>query len=147
MADVDALVELGTAAVPAIYGPIDPALAEYQLTNWWSADALRERMARIPHWIAEADDGRVLGVADLGRFEDRAMLWKLYLRPDAQGRGLGTTLLSQVLEAAGGSLWLDAFAENHRAIGFYRSRGFEVVEDADTPEVLGHAMVRMRREP
>ena len=53
--------------------------------------------------------------------------------------------LVAIAAADGEDVWLDVFAENHRAIGFYRSQGFEAVEDDDAPRVLGHPMVRMRR--
>jgi ribosomal protein S18 acetylase RimI-like enzyme len=144
-ADAGAVADLGAEVVPATYGPIDAELAHHQLRTWWSEQALAERMERLPHWVAESDDGRVLGVSDLGRHDDRAVVWKVYLRPGSQGQGLGRALLDRALTAADGEdVWLDVFAENHRAIAFYRSQGFEVVDDDEAPRVLGHTMLRMR---
>lgn len=146
-ADAGAVAELGAEVLPATYGPIDEALAAHQLATWWAEEVLADRMERLPHWVAE-EDGRCCGVSDLGRYEGRAVVWKMYLRPSAQGQGLGRALLSRVLEAAPDEdVWLDVFAENHRAVGFYRSQGFEVVETDEAPSVLGHAMLRMRHRP
>lgn len=145
-ADAGAVAELGAEVIPSTYGPIDEALARHQLTTWWTEEVLAERMQRRPHWVAEAGDGRVGGVSDLGRYEGRAVVWKLYLRRDWQGRGLGRALLDRSVAAAGTEdVWLDVFAENHRAVGFYTAQGFEVVDAEEVPRVLGHAMLRMRR--
>ncbi len=145
-ADAPAVADLGQDVIPATYGPIDPELARYQLETWWSERVLAERIDALPHWVAESVAGRLLGVSDLGRFEGHPVVWKLYLRPEAQGQGLGRDLLAQAMEAARGEdVSLDVFSENARAIGFYRSQGFEVVDGADTPRVLGHEMLRMSR--
>ena len=144
-ADAGAVADLGAEVIPATYGPIDEELARHQLETWWSEEVLAERMQELPHWVAEADDRRVLGVSDLGRYEGRAVVWKMYLRPASQGRGLGRALLGRSLSEAGAEdVWVDVFAENERAIGFYRAQGFEVVDDQETARVLGHAMLRMR---
>lgn len=144
--DAGAVASLGAEVLPATYGPIDPALARHQLDTWWAEEVLAERIAALPHWVAESADGTVHGVSDLGRLDGRPVVWKMYLRPVSQGHGLGRQLLARaVAEAAGEDVWLDVFAENERALGFYRSQGFEVVPDADTTTVLGHPMLRMRR--
>jgi ribosomal protein S18 acetylase RimI-like enzyme len=144
-AEAAAVADVGAEVIPATYGPIDEELARHQLETWWSEETLAERMTRLPHWVAESADGRIVGVSDLGRHEDRAVVWKMYLRPGSQGRGLGRALLGRAIAAAGGDdVWVDVFTENQQAIGFYGSQGFEIVEGADAPRVLGHPMVRMR---
>ena len=144
-ADAVAVADVGAEVIPATYGPIDHELARHQLETWWSEETLAERMTRLPHWVAESQDGRIVGVSDLGRYEDRPVVWKMYLRPSSQGQGLGRALLGRAIAAAGGDdVWVDVFTENRRAIGFYRSQGFEVVEGSDLPRVQGHPMTRMR---
>lgn len=145
-AHAPAVAGLGAEVIPATYGPIDLELARHQLDTWWTEPALTDRIEALPHWVADSGDGAVLGVSDLGRFEGRSVVWKMYVRPAAQGLGLGRGLLGRAIQAAGGEdVWLDVFAQNVRAVGFYRSQGFELVDGADTSCVLGHEMIRMRR--
>jgi len=54
----------------------------------------------------------------------------LYIRPDCQGRGLGTALLAQAM-ARYSPLRLWAFHRNAQALRFYAARGFRVVERTD----------------
>jgi ribosomal protein S18 acetylase RimI-like enzyme len=76
-------------------------------------------------WVAEVG-GAVMGYIAFreGRIQH------LYIHPDAQGRGLGPTLLAKALEAGGPKdLW--TFQQNERARRFYEARGFEAVEFTD----------------
>jgi GNAT superfamily N-acetyltransferase len=54
----------------------------------------------------------------------------LYVRPDAQARGVGTELL-QVAQRAFGDVQLWTFQCNLRARRFYETRGFVLVEETD----------------
>jgi ribosomal protein S18 acetylase RimI-like enzyme len=144
--DAAALVQLGAVVVPATYGPISAAEATRTLETWWSEQALADSLSRIPHWVAEDPDGRVVGVANLGRRDDRAVMWKLYVHPDQQGSGHGRALLERVAEgAAGEPLWLSYADGNDRAAGFYAAHGFvEQHREADPPYP---DQVWMRRDP
>jgi ribosomal protein S18 acetylase RimI-like enzyme len=55
---------------------------------------------------------------------------QLYVRPAAQGRGVGTQLLD-VAQRAFASLQLWTFQRNAQARRFYRARGFVLVEETD----------------
>jgi chorismate mutase/GNAT superfamily N-acetyltransferase len=76
-------------------------------------------------WVAESDD--ILGFATL----DRAFLDALYVGPDHQGFGVGTSLLELVKARLpdGFALWV--FAGNARARGFYRRHGLVELEHTD----------------
>lgn len=60
-----------------------------------------------------------------------AELVRLYVQPKAQGRGVGSCLLQAAEQAAAaaalGCVWLTAWEGNHRARGFYSSRGYQDV--------------------
>jgi GNAT superfamily N-acetyltransferase len=55
---------------------------------------------------------------------------QLYVLPEAQGRGAGSTLL-QVAKRAFDRLQLWTFQRNTRARRFYEARGFALVEETD----------------
>ena len=55
---------------------------------------------------------------------------QLYVRPAAQGRGVGTQLLD-VAQRAFASLQLWTFQRNAQARGFYLARGFVLIEETD----------------
>ena len=54
-------------------------------------------------------------------------MWKLYVLPEYQGRGVGKALLDAAIEALPDGtdhLLLDVLVTNEPAIGFYRKQGF-----------------------
>jgi GNAT superfamily N-acetyltransferase len=82
------------------------------------------------------DDDRI-GGADTYRLRGMATV------PTVRGRGIGTSLLDHVIghvAAAGGDMvWCTARAG---AVGFYRSRGFEVVGDPfELPDIGPHVIM------
>jgi GNAT superfamily N-acetyltransferase len=87
-------------------------------------------------WVAEGEDGRVLGWASL----TEGSLEHLYVDPDVQNRGLGTELLAAVTERMpeGFSLW--TFQKNEGARRFYERHGLHAVEFTD-------GQGNMEREP
>jgi GNAT superfamily N-acetyltransferase len=77
-------------------------------------------------WVAE-DEGEIVGFAAL----HGDLLGHLYVRPDAQGRGVGTALLGLVKaeRPSGFRFWV--FQRNEGARRFYERHGCHVVELTD----------------
>lgn len=78
-------------------------------------------------WVAESEQGDVLGFASLEGTE----LDHLYLRPDVLRRGIGSRLLAQVREASPEELTLHVFQRNTAARAFYERHGFTTVDFND----------------
>ncbi|MFI1841227.1 GNAT family N-acetyltransferase [Streptomyces microflavus] len=90
--------------------------------------------------VAEGAEGELLGFAVLAGDDE---LDHLYLRPDALRRGIGSRLLAEVREAAGGPLNLYVFQRNTAARAFYERHGFTAVafddggrNEENEPDVL-----------
>ena len=127
------------AVVPPTYGPIDAAYAQRMLDEWWTPEVFATSLERNAHLVAEVD-GEVVALANLGRLSqsyrdfphvtgDREVMWKLYVHPDHQGRGIGSRLLAEIEALVeGDELWLEVVDGNEQAYDFYRARGFEEVE-------------------
>ncbi len=143
--DVAGLRALGEAVVPATYDPIDAAYGQHMLDEWWSIERLGAFLEAIPHVVAE-EDGRIVGVANLGPKDDRSVMWKLYVHPDVQGSGVGTALLDAIIDLNGDRpLWLERIDGNDKVAKFYAARGFveaETVANEPWPDDIW-----MRREP
>lgn len=94
----------------------------------WFAQRLRSSI------VFAVDDapGRLIGMAGLAvppgaKVSHKGMLWGVYLRPEARGRGLGRRLVGAVIDAARGqveSLNLGVGSYNAAAIALYRAAGF-----------------------
>ena len=73
----------------------------------------------------------VVGVAAAGPHDGRLVVWKLYVLPEYQGRGIGARLLERVVEGARG-LYPEiraAYLDGHvSARGFYEHKGFVEAE-------------------
>lgn len=118
------------------YSPGDEtALAELWFESWLSVGLERpvvtkaELVERIPRelagrWdvtVAEAD-GRLLGFLALALSEHR--LDQLFIASDAQGRGLGRTLLEVAKARMPDGFWLSTQPANGKARAFYERSGF-----------------------
>jgi len=77
-------------------------------------------------WVAE-EDGRLIGFAGLG--DD--VLRHLWVRPEAQNRGVGSALLALAKKRRPGGLRLWVFQRNVGARRFYERHGFELTELTD----------------
>jgi len=79
-------------------------------------------------WLARAH-GHALGCVGLCQVADGGELRRLYVRPEARGRGLGKRLVLTVLEAAREAGWpavrLSTRAHMVEAMVLYRALGFE----------------------
>lgn len=78
-------------------------------------------------------DGRLAGFVGFyplrnPKIAHKAILWGMYVRPEARGSGLADAMLDAVLEHARGQVeqvMLSVIVSNERARRFYERRGFE----------------------
>ncbi|MBW8843382.1 MAG: GNAT family N-acetyltransferase [Burkholderiales bacterium] len=83
-----------------------------------------------PEWMQHlVVNGERVGYFTVEPREGELRLHHLYLRPDAQGQGVGGWVLSQI-KAQGLPITLAALRES-RANDFYLRHGFRVVEEQD----------------
>jgi phosphinothricin acetyltransferase len=133
---IESITQADAEAVAAIYNPY---IAETTVTFELDAvppEAMAERIAgttgRYP-WIGWREHGELLGYAYLTRFRDRAAYdhaaeSSVYLRPGAEGRGIGTALYRRLIALAPGcgvsriigviALPNDVSEKLHAALGF-----------------------------
>ena len=93
----------------------------------WSAAAYWSELAETAtrRYVVAVDGGEVVGYAGLAVFGDEAHVLTLGVAGAAQGRGLGGTLLRDLLAAAGDRrVLLDVRADNEVAQRLYRRHGF-----------------------
>ncbi len=99
------------------------------------AEELRSQHDGVRGFILGAFGGELVGIVGCARErgmknEHKALIWGMYVVPEAGGRGVGRALLSAALERARGwpgleQLWLSVGTNNQRAGALYRSCGFE----------------------
>ncbi len=112
----------------------EEALADVWFDGWrsvglaWPVVTRAELAARVPREVGErwtvtvAElDGRLAGFLALALAEGR--LDQLFIRAEAQGRGIGAALFEVAAARLPAGFWLSTQIENHRARAFYEARG------------------------
>lgn len=120
--DLAAVAEVHLAARAAAYPAMPRDVHPPDEARAWVA---RWDLGRYAVWVAEQD-----GLLGYARFDD-VWLDDLYVVPDAQGAGVGSTLLDLVKaeRPAGFCLWV--FESNEPARAFYRRHGLVELEHTD----------------
>jgi ribosomal protein S18 acetylase RimI-like enzyme len=127
LGDVEAVREIGVRTWPVAYGGL--ASEEFivdGLAQWWSPEAV-ERGIRNGITLVAAEGEQLIGMVGLGREGEFWVMWKLYVLPGHQGKGVGKALLDAAIKAlpeGTTELLLDVLIANEKAIRFYESHGF-----------------------
>ena len=82
------------------------------------------------------DDGTLQGVMGVQPVDDVILIRHAYVRPERQGRGIGTALLAALCRDADRPILIGTWAAATWAIGFYQARGFALVDEAGKARLL-----------
>ncbi|MFO1426890.1 MAG: GNAT family N-acetyltransferase [Steroidobacteraceae bacterium] len=79
-------------------------------------------------------DGRLVGITSLarergGKLRHKAQLWRMFVRPDAVGHGVGRALMQETIRRAAAmpglrQIWLNVLETNQEAQQLYAAAGF-----------------------
>lgn len=143
-ADTTTIRDIAHRTWPVTYGDIvSEVQLKYMLELFYSDAALTAQMEEQKHQFILVNEGN--GSLGFASYEhgylntNTTRLHKIYLLPEAQGKGAGKLLIDSVLQAAREnqsdvvSLNVNRF---NTAVSFYQKMGFEIVGEEDV--VLDH---------
>jgi GNAT superfamily N-acetyltransferase len=131
--DVPALRALGVRTWRATYeGVLPGAIVERGVEELFNEYTLGAAV-RDGRMLAAFRDGVLVGLLEYDRVDaTRTMVWKVYVDPDAQSRGIGGLLLERLLQAAATPEVRVEHDERNAAAGaFFEGFGFAVDEVVD----------------
>jgi GNAT superfamily N-acetyltransferase len=82
------------------------------------------------------DASRLLGVMGLQQVQDVALIRHAYTRTEAQGRGIGSALLGELVSLGDRPLLVGTWKAAAWAIRFYEARGFTLVSEKEKERLL-----------
>jgi ribosomal protein S18 acetylase RimI-like enzyme len=145
--DVPALRALGVRTWRATYeGVLSGAAVERGIEELFNAYSLGAAV-RDGRMLAAFRDGVLVGLLEFDRVDaTRTMIWKLYVDPDAQSRGIGGLLLERLLQSATTpEVRVEHDERNATAAALFTGFGFTVDDVVDTGD--GARTVRLVRRP
>lgn len=133
LADAGEMVAIIDAAAEVYRGVIP--------TDRWhepymSADELAAEMADGVVFSGVETAGRLVGVMGAQRRHNVDLIRHAYVRPDWQGRGVGSRLLNRLCHGAERPVLIGTWAAAEWAIRFYERHGFACVACEDTAPLL-----------
>lgn len=108
--------------------------ATKMIDEWHSLAAIRDRISKPGGEFLVADSGKDIGgmgyAAMYPKMAKTAMLHHLYVRPSAQGEGIGRDIFAELETCFPDAeiMRLEVAVENTRAISFYARLGFVEVD-------------------
>jgi GNAT superfamily N-acetyltransferase len=122
--EIDAALAIINQAALAYKGVIPPDC--WQEPYMPEAELRAEIAAGVDFWSYEAK-GRLLGVMGRQDLMEVTLIRHAYVDPGAQRRGVGTRLLTHLLNAIPAPVLVGTWAAADWAIRFYQKHGFELV--------------------
>ena len=120
----------------------------------WSEATFWSELARAPEsrwYVAALRDGELVGYAGLAALPPEADVQTIAVAPSAQGGGLGSRLLTALIEEAGRrgctQVMLEVRAGNAAALALYGRRGFVALSRRRDYYAPGEDAVVMRLSP
>lgn len=106
---------------------------EEVIDDWYSVEDLKEQAEHPIFYVAETREDLV-GFVHASVEEDTATLHRIYLKPELQGKGIGSALYERAekdIEKEADVIELEVLAENRKGRKFYEKQGYEVVKEED----------------
>ncbi|KAI4734426.1 acetyltransferase [Aureobasidium sp. EXF-12298] len=145
--DAQAVAELGTHVFTVTFGPsMQPTNLQAYLSETYSisATATEIQNPNKDMLLATSTSDTILGFALLTRglpdpciadISKQVQLQRIYLHPEAQGRGVGKLLIQRIEGEARkqgfSNLWLAVYEKNDKAFRIYEKLGFRKVGTHD----------------
>lgn len=127
-ADLHGILEVGRVTWPATYEPlVGEQYVRKALDSWWTEQGTMAAILDERVWVSTDDEGTVQGLAMYGLRDRTVDIWKLYVRPERQGEGIGRALMNRVIAATRDTadrVTLAYMHGNEAARTFYEHMGF-----------------------
>jgi ribosomal protein S18 acetylase RimI-like enzyme len=136
--DIESIQELANKTWPDAYGNIISAdQISYMLDKMYNRGELLSQLKQGYTFLIAEENDKDLGFAAFSTIDSHPHIYKLhklYVLPEAHGKGLGKLLINEVADlirqAGGKSVELNVNRENN-AVGFYKKIGFKIKETVD----------------
>lgn len=145
--DIQQVQEVAKKSWNATYEGIIPLeIQEKFLNTAYNDERMKQRLERSFIFVAEVD-GNIVGFANFSPVSDegKAELGAIYLYPEYQGKGIGSTLLQQGINDLNGikEIYINVEKDNQIGKNFYDAKGFQVVKEFDD-DFDGHILKTVR---
>jgi len=148
-ADVKGIQYVLSTTWQATYSNLKPETIEQVKAKWHSTEFLSKQIKNEKFYFPIAFDGNeVVGIATSGMREEGIVdLFRFYVLPEYQGKGIGTKLLSMVEEKYPEAKTVKAYVDvnNQQGIEYYERRGFKKIKQ-ETEESFGEVMTEWLME-
>lgn len=129
------------------YAGIIPFDIQENFLNMAYSDEMMQRRLKFSHMLVALVERKIVGFADYSPLKEDATaeLSAIYLYPDYQGIGIGTSLLHEGIELLNGvkEIYINVERDNKSGRDFYHSKGFTIVSEFDD-NFDGHILKTVR---
>ncbi|SHG20211.1 L-amino acid N-acyltransferase YncA [Flavobacterium fluvii] len=151
--DIETIQKIAHTAWPVTYGDIlSKEQIDYMLEKMYSEATLMDNLNKGHHFVLVKENSVCLGFASFEHNylnEKCTRLHKIYLLPEAHGKGLGKMLLERIVALAkenhSDTISLNVNKFNKVCV-FYKKMGFEVVAEEDLDIGDGYLMEDYKME-
>lgn len=145
--DIEQVQQVAKASWNHTYqGIIPEKIQENFLTSAYSYGMMQKRLVGSFIFIAEVD-GKIIGFANFSpvKAKGEIELAAIYLQPEHQGKGIGTSFLQEGIQQIEGikEVFINVEKENQVGLRFYQAKGFVVVSEFDD-DFDGHILKTVR---
>ena len=100
------------------------------------AELTREIANGVSFWGVDGPDAQLAGVMGIQSVKNVTLVRHAYVRPEHQGKGIGSLLLRHVETLTDRRILIGPWADATWAIRFYEAHGYTLIPPHETPTLL-----------